>query len=991
MARWRPAIIWTAAAGVLALATYGEMHYSLLQSAVFSSLARTMDSSVRRGSDPDTGFPEHGPYDSRLGYVALPHYLGALEQRGYHITAQARQSPAMATFRKIGGFPPYEEKSTAGLTLRDANGRLYYAARHPSAVYPDFNAVPPLVVNALLFIENRELLNPDTPRRNPAVEWDRLGRAVLGYATGGLLMPSGPGGSTIATQLEKMRHSPGGRTGTPVEKLRQMVSASMHAYRDGPDTMDERRQLVVDVLNSTPLAGRVGHGEVIGLGEGLALWFGADFNRANGLLRKAGDGDANLPEAGAAFRQVLALLIAQRRPSFYLRGGRAELEALTASYLRLMANAGVISMRLRDAALRAPLRFADGAPPPRRLPPSSVKAVNGTRFELMRMLREPSLYTLDRLDLTADSSLDASVQAEVTALLRSLDDPEQLKALGMTGGRLMNGDPAKVAYSFTLFERGTGANHPRIQTDSVDRPLDINVGTKLELGSTAKVRTLITYLDIIARLYEEQRRLGPAALARTAETGDPLSRWVAAHLIEHGDPGMAGMMQAAMERKYSASTGERFFTAGGTHRFANFGRHGGYIPVDKALQQSVNLVFIRMMRDIVDHEIARITARKGDMIADVNHPQRMVYLRRFADMEGQQFLRQFHRDYRGLAPPAILERVAERARYLRPRLAAAYRTVLPSITEPEFARLIDRFATEKPADAAAMRKLYDTYAPDRLSLADRAYVSGIHPLELWLAGHLYRHPGASMREIVAASADVRQESYGWLFKSSRIAAQNRRIRTLLEQEAFVPIHAQWKRMGYPFDRLVPSYATAIGTSGDRPDALAELMGIIVNHGVRLPTVRIERLRFAANTPYETIVEADPPEPVRVLRPEIAAVVRRALVDTVESGTARRASDSFHDASGAAMVVGGKTGTGDNRTDRYARGGRVIGSVTRSRTATFVFFIGDRWYGTVTAHVEGADAAQYRFTSALPTQLFKSLTPILEPLVQRPPTPARGRS
>src|SRR3546814_8625067 len=72
-----------------------------------------------------------------------------------------------------------------------------------------------------------------------------------------------------------------------------------------------------------------------------------------------------------------------------------------------------------------------------------------------------------------------------------------------------------------------------------------------------------------------------------------------------------------------------------------------------------------------------------------------------------------------------------------------------------------------------------------------------------------------MREIVAASADVRQESYGWLFKSSRISAQNRRIRTLLEQEAFVPIHAQWKRMGYPFDRLVPSYATAIGTSGDR--------------------------------------------------------------------------------------------------------------------------------------------------------------------------------
>src|SRR3546814_20108260 len=121
-----------------------------------------------------------------------------------------------------------------------------------SDLYPDFNAVPPLVVNALLFIENRELLNPDTPRRNPAVEWDRLGRAVLGYATGGLLMPSGPGGSTIATQLEKMRHSPRGRTDTPAEKLRPMVSASIRADLAGQAQLDGTRQQVGDVVHATP-------------------------------------------------------------------------------------------------------------------------------------------------------------------------------------------------------------------------------------------------------------------------------------------------------------------------------------------------------------------------------------------------------------------------------------------------------------------------------------------------------------------------------------------------------------------------------------------------------------------------------------------------------------------------------------------------------------------------------------------------------------------
>ena len=61
----------------------------------------------------------------------------------------------------------------------------------------------------------------------------------------------------------------------------------------------------------------------------------------------------------------------------------------------------------------------------------------------------------------------------------------------------------------------------------------------------------------------------------------------------------------------------------------------------------------------------------------------------------------------------------------------------------------------------------------------------------------------------------------------------------------------WRRLGYPFDSLTPSYATALGASGDRPAALAELMGIIVNRGMRLPVERVGALQFARGTPYET--------------------------------------------------------------------------------------------------------------------------------------------
>jgi hypothetical protein len=53
----------------------------------------------------------------------------------------------------------------------------------------------------------------------------------------------------------------------------------------------------------------------------------------------------------------------------------------------------------------------------------------------------------------------------------------------------------------------------------------------------------------------------------------------------------------------------------------------------------------------------------------------------------------------------------------------------------------------------------------------------------------------------------------------------------------------------------------------------------------------------------------------------------------------------------------------------------------NRTAAFVFFIGDRFFGTVIAYVPGTQAAKYRFTSALPVQVFRHLVPALRPLLE----------
>src|SRR5260370_41199758 len=72
------------------------------------------------------------------------------------------------------------------------------------------------------------------------------------------------GASTLATQIEKFRHSASGRTSGLGEKFRQMLTASVRAYRDGRETSQARHEIVTLYLNSTPLGSWPGCGEVIG-------------------------------------------------------------------------------------------------------------------------------------------------------------------------------------------------------------------------------------------------------------------------------------------------------------------------------------------------------------------------------------------------------------------------------------------------------------------------------------------------------------------------------------------------------------------------------------------------------------------------------------------------------------------------------------------------------------------------------------------------------
>lgn len=973
----------------LGFAAAKEIRTSALQARQLSRLAHDLTYRLEPGPSQAMVYPGAGPFDRRLGYSDLGSFLPRLLKRGYVIESQVQFSPALMSYAGHGLFVPYAEKIQAGLSITDCRALPLYQFEYPQQLYSSFTAIPALVVNSLLFIENRDMLDPDQPQANPAVDWPRFAKAAWSQVAKVLHLPGqSAGGSTLATQLEKYRHSPDGLTLSGSEKLRQMLSAGVRAYQPGPDTRVVRQNIVRDYLNSVPLSAVPGHGEVHGMAEGLRVWYGADFKQVNLALSGSENDAGHVAQRGLALRQVLSLMIAQRRPSHYLANGREELAQLTDSHLRLLAQNAVIDPPLLKAALASHVTYRDWQQQPTVQPIDTNKGISVARSRLAALLNRP-LYDLDRLDLAATSTLQAELQSQATDYLKQLADPAFAGKMGLLGERLLTpASTPQVRYSFTLFELTPDGSRVRVQTDNTDQPFDINEGSKLELGSTAKLRVLTTYLQIISELHARYAAQSPAVLKKTeiAEQ-DRISRWALDYLIQNPDKSLANMLDAALDRTYSANPNEGFFTGGGMHHFHNFrNQDNGRSPsLRDALRESINLPFIRLMRDLERYVTYAGPNNSAQLLKDDDDPRRQEYLAQFADREGTTFLLKFWKKYQKKDTRTRLETFLDGLHPTAIRMAAVHRYLFPEADQDTFNRfvrshLVNAKTSDKLTDER-LQRLYTDYGPGRYDLPDQGYIAKVHPLDLWLLGYLLNHPEATFSEVVKASQFERQEVYSWLFKSRHQSARDSRIRTMLEVEAFLDIHQRWQAVGYPFDHLVPSLATAIGSSGDRPAALAELMGIILNDGVRGKVLRIDSLHFGADTPYETHVVNSPEAGKRVMPSEVATALRGALSQVVDAGTAKRVSGSFVQADGTPMAMGGKTGTGDNRIEAMGAGGRVISSKAINRTATFVFYIGGRYFGTLTAFVPGSSAQNFKFTSALPVQVLKGMAPILTPYLQ----------
>ncbi|HXL14668.1 MAG TPA: transglycosylase domain-containing protein, partial [Methylomirabilota bacterium] len=954
--RWLQALFGLA---MLLVTLHWETNTGVLESHLFSHWAKGMTFYIQPGPAEGVVFPKGGPADVRRGYTRIPEFTRTLESQGFRVSEQARFSPALAMVARFGISPPYREPASAGLAIEGADGSDLYEASDRTNGFGSYQEIPPIVARSLLFIENRELDKSTSKWSNPAIDWGRWGRAVLVYSASRMGLPVRvEGGSTLAVQVEKYRHSDEGRTGSPVDKLRQVLTASLRVYQEGPDTREERRHIIVDYLNSVPLGATRGHGEVFGLNQGLSVWFGMDPARVMRQLSSA-----KTPAARArAMKHVLALLCAVRAPSRYLREDHSALERRANAYAGLLAREGIFDDQLAERVRAIPLSFVKrpsiASRRDQRIPLTS-KATNRIRIDLEQALAVRGLYDLNRLHLNVESTVDAELQRETERLMAQMSDSSFVAAHGLRGEHLLpQGDPKKVIYSVLLYERTPGRNEVRVHADNLRGPFDVNEGMKMSLGSTAKLRTLVHYLEVVEKLHHDLSGLDAAELA-DAERGarDPLTRWACETLRDRPSMSAESLLVRAVGRTYSASPGELFFTGGGLQAFVNFDDrdNGRRMSVRDAAAHSTNLVFVRLMRDLVRYHEARLPYSVDEVLSGADSVRRQSMLTEIIDEESQSTLSKAYREYHGLTLDESLEHLLGTQCRSRRHLAVLYLAWHPTAPAESLGAWLmahaDGDSTLTPEELLRM------YQGTWLGLEDYAYLLNKDPLEIWTVGALAQDPRLQREDLVQKSADARRLASEWLFRTRNRRAQDLRLRARFERDAFARMTPYWRRLGFPFRHLVPSYATAIGSSADRPAALADLMGMIVNDGEDLPPQRINRLVFAPGTPYHTALEADPPVGHRLLSPAVARTARAVLNQVVESdaGTAHRLRDLFRDQDGRPIPMGGKTGTGDNRFNTYGSGGRLVSSRVVSRTAAFTFFIGARYYGVVTASVYGSRA------------------------------------
>ena len=170
--------------------------------------------------------PDRRPLRRAARLYADPRRSASASSAAASSSRRRRASRARSARSRRSGFPPpLREPPSGGLASKTAAASRSSTPARRQATRTSLSMPPPRGAVAPLRREPRAPATTCTRTATRSLEWDRLGRAGHRSTCARWLGAGAPaaGGSTLATQIEKFRHSPGGLTESPLEKLRQIA------------------------------------------------------------------------------------------------------------------------------------------------------------------------------------------------------------------------------------------------------------------------------------------------------------------------------------------------------------------------------------------------------------------------------------------------------------------------------------------------------------------------------------------------------------------------------------------------------------------------------------------------------------------------------------------------------------------------------------------------------------------------------------------------
>ena len=977
------------------------------------------------------------PRWKRDGMTYYPQLFDVLNDAGFQVDKETHLvlTPQAKKLFDMGIFPfnHYQGKAFSGLKIMDRHKKIVYQYQHPNQ-FKDFQHISPFILKALLVWENDKLRhlvfdkNKDDAELNYLIEGPRMIKSASEYVQYKITGEgSYSGGSTLMTTLEKITNTPGGRTHSITDKINQMIGAGIHLYGGSTDISsasgsgsgyesDNGRRVkkaLVDFLNTVPMAGgpKSYAGELLGFGAAYYAWFGYTIDELNEQL-KSKDRQAR----SQAYKNICSLIVAIRRPSQLLLAPEAVARQANVLLSRLKKK------QLINSALYVKARAMKPEWRPQKnhrlkLDYALHREASSARNHYTHLIRQAvarksgkaeskkiNLQTVDNMPVAIEMTTDSQLEKDIRGILDDMYTGVAQKSPFVQGRQkgllqsLSLDELKQIQYGVIVLEIDAQRHWKILANTDTQSKVVYNPAKqgRFQWGSTAKLRVLVNYLMIIhdEALLLQQELLSStfkdsgskqykqsSLLKEYSKSSVTIKRLLASYLKKYPQSSMEQILAWAMSRRFSANPDSKFLTGESWHQFHNYQKSDDRKNPNlwQMTTESINLSFVRLMREVVDYYIDQSGYDKIAILTDKKNSVRKKIIDNSVKQEEAVYLdglnffiegiQSSFSDFALADEKTIKEHLAEET--LDEKKEVTNREII--IRAREFVKTMNL-----PVDKDSENKSYNSAYSKELEKYRRltSWFKRITDYEKkWLLARVrQQHSRYSEPEsdaLTVEQARIIEQTSNWL-RTSKFWIKNT-LYTHMERQAFSKgVTPAWQKLGYPF-KVSPSYAVVLGSSGDTPMSLIELAGTLLNDGLHEKNISsIERIILAPGSEFETPFKIEYQQE-RIIPRAIAIVVRKAMAGVLQKGTAVFASR--HPLMRYVQSAGAKTGTGDNRYNQKP--------INRSAAVLSVLDSGEgkaKYAICITMSVTEGDIERYNFTSKVPVRILSRIADHLSPIV-----------